>query len=68
MLFKILCRPMLVYGCEPLKINSSHIRKLKRTEGTLIRKILQLKVEFKPLFKNTNQWINRGDQRKRRKN
>lgn len=32
MLFKTLCRPVLAYGCEPLKINSSHLKKLNTGE------------------------------------
>ncbi|CAF0893931.1 unnamed protein product [Brachionus calyciflorus] len=38
--YKTFCRPILAYGCEPLKINILQMKKLKKTEGALIKKTL----------------------------
>ena len=41
-LYKTYCRPILSYGCEALKINQLDQRKLKTTEGTIIKRIMGL--------------------------
>ena len=41
-LYKTLCRPILTYGIEALKVNDILKRKLKTTEGFLIKKMLGL--------------------------
>ncbi|CAF0919426.1 unnamed protein product [Brachionus calyciflorus] len=40
--YKTYCRPVLTYGCEALKMNNIHLRKMKTTEGTIIKRILRL--------------------------